>query len=115
MDWSRRDQSPFGHYWFFVEGVRQGRKSLEWDVRILRPVLQGDSHSGKCPHCGKLPHQDPDKGKCDGGKDAEDDPLSLSDIANNLQRSFRDAVRPGEILAEIKPHLTLANLINAFR
>ncbi len=36
LDWSGSPQQPFGHYWFFVDGVKVGKAMLEWNVRILR-------------------------------------------------------------------------------
>lgn len=82
------------------------------DVLSFRQVLQGDeASSGKCPHCGKNPAEE----KAGGGEGAADDPLSLTDIASGLQRSFREYVNPAELAAEVRPHLTLANLVNVFR
>ena len=59
------------------------------------------SSSRKCPHCGKLPVQDTSR---------LDDPLSLSDIARQLQWKFRDVITPSEWWTDVKPHLTLENV-----
>ncbi len=79
-------------------------------------MLQGDeASSGRCPHCGKSAHEDPSSSSANADASASEDPLSLSDIANNLQKSFRETIRPGEILSDIRPHLTFTNLLNALR
>jgi hypothetical protein len=73
-----------------------------------RPVLQGDeTASAKCPHCGRLPTDKPNADK--------EDLLSMAEVFNGLQRSFRQYVNPMEVAKEIGPLLTVSNLVNAGR
>ncbi len=73
---------------------------------LSRPFLAGDEPVPvKCPHCGKSPTN----------PKASDEPLSLTDVANGLQRSFRELVDPVELARDARALFTLQNLCNIFR
>merc|ERR1712080_336383 len=107
VDWSKKSSQIIGHYWFYIEKAFLGTSNMIFELKLLRQVSGNEKSSGRCPHCGKLPIQD------DGTSSAHsnnDDPLSLSDIARQLQWKFRDVITPSEWWTEVKPHLTLANV-----
>lgn len=97
----------------------------------FRPVLQSDAvGSGKCPHCGKFPTESAE----DSTLSLIQDPLSLTDVANQLQRKFADVVNhrlsllvtvvadvstfqlnPIEWAKGAKPYLTMETLVNTVK
>lgn len=108
VDWSK-DSQVMGHYWFIINSTNlDANHRLTFDLRILRPVAGGDQNvsGAKCPHCGKLPIQDSMQ---------KDDPLNLSEIASQLQWKFRDVIKPTEWWTDVKPHLTLDNVLKTIK
>jgi len=99
LDWSNRPQMAFGRYWFVVRRLNVAQNCLEWEVKPLRSFLQSDEATR------------PKNEKSQN----EDDPLSLSEVANDLRRNIMDFVNPIEIAKEVRPLLTVANLVNACR
>ena len=111
VDWSNQDQI-IGHYWFLIEKAFLGQDNhVIFELRILRPVSGSEKTNGRCPHCGKLPLQDSASNNSQS-KNNIDDPLSLTEIAKQIQWRFRDVITPCEWWTDIKPHL---NLENAFK
>ena len=96
-----------GHYWYYIENAYLGPSNMIFELKLLRQVSGNEKSSGRCPHCGKLPIQDDSSSTHSNN---QDDPLSLSEIARQLQWKFRDVITPTEWWTEVKPHLTLANV-----
>ena len=103
VDWTHQEQI-IGHYWFIIEKAFLGADYVIFELRILRQVSGSEKSIGKCPHCGKLPLQD------SLSSTSSEDPLSLSDIARQIQWKFRDVITPTEWWTDIKPHMTLENI-----
>ena len=79
---------------------------MYFNLKVLRPVSGSDKNSeGPCPHCGKLPI-----GHNSSANNQSDDPLSLSEVARQLQGKFRDIITPTEWWSDVKPHLSLENV-----
>ncbi len=97
----------FGHYWFLIESAKLGPKQIHFSLKVLRPVnLNRDRVSEtRCQHCGKFPQD------ANSSSKGDNDPLSLSDIARDLQWKFQDLITPSQWWADAKPHLTLENVL----
>jgi len=109
VDWSNQEQI-IGHYWFLIEKAFLGKDNhVIFELRILRSVSGSEKTNGRCPHCGKLPLQDSASNNSQS-KNNIDDPLSLTEIAKQIQWRFRDVITPCEWWTDIKPHLNLENV-----
>ena len=104
-DSSTRTSVPFGHYWFMIEGAVWGAKGVEWRIKVIREVFQGDkTQAERCQHCGKYPDGDSANstfnttGSGAGGGGGSDDPLNMTEIAQRVHRTLRENIRPAEWL-----------------
>ena len=74
-------------------------------------MLESDTRSSeKCPHCDKFP-----TGEVDPAKKTSEDPLSMTDVANEVAAYLCDTIRPAEWLREARPHLTFHNFMDLGR
>ena len=87
-----------------IEGASWGTKGIEWRIKVIREVFQGDkTQAERCQHCGKYPDGDSANSTFDttgggAGGGGCDDPLNMTEIAQRVHRTLRENIRPAEWL-----------------